>query len=173
MSPASAGSSTQAEIWPGWATDPATLLSALRGCFTYPEGEGRATGWLFTDDEQLWPPSLAELGPRLLNDLLGHVGVAYTDVAFQGYRDGEAATSWHADSSFDAQALISLGATRSFGLKRPDGVDEHYIALTAGDLLVMPSGFQKVWLHCVPPDPHVTDERCSLVFRTRERPCIA
>lgn len=88
---------------------------------------------------------------------------------FQAYRDG-AGVGWHADEGYDVQAVLSLGVTRTFGVRRPDAEPE-WVAAESGDLLVMPSGFQSLWQHCVAVED-VTGERCSLVFRSvagRER----
>lgn len=149
----------------GWRDD-LGLLDAVRGLFTYGPGEDRATGYLYVEGEQPWPATFAHAGPVLLDDLADLLGVRFTVVAFQAYRDG-AGCDWHTDDAFDAQAVLSLGVTRSFGVRRTGGEPE-WTRVQQGDLVYMPSGFQRDWQHCVPVE-EAPGERCSLVFRTVAR----
>lgn len=152
-------------VYRGWWNDP-RLLVAVRGLFTYGPGDDRATGQLFAGGEQDWPDGLAETGPALVSDLADLLGVRFTIVAFQAYRDG-AGCHWHADTPFDAQAVLSLGVTRTFGV-RPIGGEPGWVRVGHGDLVFMPSGFQDGWEHCVPVED-VPGERVSIVFRTVAR----
>jgi alkylated DNA repair dioxygenase AlkB len=154
------------EVYPGWAAGDLLpgLLGAVRCCFRYGAGEDRATGYLHESGGQPWPPDLAERGPRLLARLEVTPGVKFGVVAFQAYRDG-AGCGWHADTPFAAQAILSLGVTRSFAVRRPGGA-ARVIPVRDGDLLFMPAGFQQEWEHAV-PEEDVPGERCSLVFRTK------
>jgi alkylated DNA repair dioxygenase AlkB len=154
---------TDLMIYPSWAPDDA-LLAAVRGLFVYGPGEDRATGQLFGDQD--WPESLVEHGPLLLKRLNALLNVAFTHVAFQAYRNGSGC-EWHADEPFDSQAVLSLGATRTFGTRRPGG-GPVWTTVRNGDLVVMPSGFQAEWEHCVPIEGE-RGERISLVFRTVAR----
>jgi alkylated DNA repair dioxygenase AlkB len=106
-------------------------------------------------------------GPELLDDLAVLTGIRYPIVAFQGYRDG-AGCDWHTDDPFDAQAVLSLGVTRTFGYRPAGGGEPTWVQVGDGDLVVMPSGFQTAWQHCVPVED-VPGERVSLVFRTPRR----
>jgi alkylated DNA repair dioxygenase AlkB len=150
----------------GWRAHDRDLLPALRTLFTYTAREpGRATGWLYLPDRPpfaAWPPVLAMLGPFLLDALERDTGIAFGACAFQAYLDGTGC-GWHHDRDWAAQAVLSLGVTRSFGLRR--GGREEFVALAHGDLLVMPPGFQESWEHCVPVED-IPGERCSLVFRS-------
>ena len=140
------------------------LLAALRQCFTYPAGD-RATGWLWLPDRPphvTWPGPLAVLGPDLLLELEGLLGAAFTACCFQAYRDG-AGQDWHHDRDWGAQAILSLGVTRSFAVRRAGEVNQFHMA--HGDLLFMPPGFQDEWEHCV-PEEDVPGERIALVFRS-------
>lgn len=141
---------TDLGVYPGWCDQ--DLLPVVRSLFTYGPGEDRATGEMSGD----W---LAELLDRLESTL----GVRFTIVAFQAYRDGSGC-GWHTDDPFDAQAVLSLGVTRTFGV-RPMGGEPEWIRVRHGDLVYMPSGFQKDHEHCVPVED-VPGERISLVFRT-------
>jgi alkylated DNA repair dioxygenase AlkB len=146
--------------------DGTDLLAAVRQVFTYGPRDDRATGYLFGDG-QPWPGPLAVLGPALLDDLDALLGIRFTVVAFQAYMDGSGC-DWHSDDAFDAQAVLSLGVTRTFGVRRKDGSDLSLLPVDHGDLVFMPPGFQATWQHCVPIE-QVAGERCSLVLRTVER----
>jgi alkylated DNA repair dioxygenase AlkB len=146
--------------WPRWWPSQ-DLLDAVRSVFTYGPGEDRATGNLYGD--QPWSAALAESGPVLLDQLDALLNVRFTHVVFQAYRNGSGC-DWHADTPFDAQAVLSLGATRTFGV-RPNGGEPEWIQVGHGDLVYMPSGFQDEWEHCVPVE-NEPGERVSLVFRT-------
>lgn len=149
----------------GWR-DGGPLLAAVRECFAYGDGEDRATGCLYAPgDGQGWPGPLAAHGPALLDDLAAEVDAGFTICAFQAYRNG-AGCGWHADTPFGAQAILSLGVTRGFGVRRLGGLPQ-WMKVAAGDLVFMPAGFQAGWEHCVPVE-NVPGERCSLVFRTAE-----
>jgi alkylated DNA repair dioxygenase AlkB len=155
-------SSTDLLVCPKWRDDP-VLFAAARALFTYGGGDDRATGQLYADGEQGWPASFVEAGPALLDALDGMFGVRFTVVAFQAYRDG-AGCAWHADTPFDAQAVLSLGVSRTFGV-RPTGGEPQWVKVEHGDLVYMPPGFQVLHEHCVPVED-VAGERISLVFRT-------
>lgn len=134
--------------------------------FAYGPGEDRATGYLHAAGEQEWPTALSALGPALVDDLADLLGVRFTIVAFQAYRNGTGC-GWHADTPFDVHAVLSLGATRTFGTRRL-GCEPQWVAVQHGDLVVMPSGFQDDHEHCVPQED-APGERVSLVFRTVAR----
>ena len=125
--------------------DPDAVLAAVRQCFDYAPGEGRATGYLYGDVD--WPAPFVELGPQLLDEFPA------TLVVFQAYRDGDAWCDWHADAM--GQTIVSLGATRLFL------TDTASWSLAHGDVIVLEPGVP----HCVPADPVVSGERVSLVFR--------
>lgn len=161
--------STQADlrVHRKWRDAP-ELLTTLRGLFAYGPGDNRATGSLYAPaDGQQWPATLADDGPRLLDDLDGLLGVRFEICAFQAYRAG-AGCGWHADTPFDAQAVLSLGVARTFGV-RPVGGQPEWVSVGQGDLVYMPSGFQAGWQHCVPTEADSIGERCALVFRTVKR----
>lgn len=149
-------------VFRGRHADP-ELLDALRGLFAYGPGDDRATGYLYAAGEQSWPAALNAAGPALLDDLVRLLGVRFTIVAFQAYRNGSGC-DWHTDGPFDAQAVLSLGVSRTFGIRRP-GEEPIWMQVAHGDLVSMPSGFQTEWEHCVPVED-VIGERVSLVFRT-------
>ena len=148
-----------------WCPGADDVLAALRECFVYGDGDDRATGVLYAPAAgQAWPEWFGD-GPRMLDSLEALLDVRFTICAFQAYRDG-AGCGWHADTPFGAQAILSLGVTRTFGVRRLGG-NPRWMKLAAGDLVFMPAGFQDEWEHCVPVEEDVTGERCSLVFRTK------
>lgn len=156
---------TEAQIVRGWHKDADYLLSALHTVFSYTDREPcRATGWLYLPQEgKVWPDVFSNIGPQLFSGLLAATGTRFTAACFQAYLNGSGC-DWHYDRDWDAQAIISLGVTRSFGLRR-NGGEELFMSLHHGDLLVMPPGFQHEWEHCV-PEEESEGERCSLVFRS-------
>lgn len=142
------------------------LFAAVQQCFVFVPGDDRATGVLYSETDHLnWPAGLSVMGPAALAKLRKLTGISFPICAFQAYRNGSGCP-WHADTPFGAQAILSLGVTRTFGLHQRDS-EPLWIKVTHGDLLFMPSGFQAEWEHCVPVED-VTGERISLVFRT---PC--
>lgn len=151
-------------LFRGWADRPG-LLAAVRASFRYdPDGAGRATGCFYAPDDLIrWPAALRDHGPLLLADLEALLGVNFPIVAYQAYRHGQGC-AWHADEPFGAQAILSLGVTRTFAYRRDDGPGETRVRLAHGDLLFMPAGMP----HCV-PEEDVAGERCSLVFRIRRQ----
>lgn len=152
-----------------WRAADTEILPALRTLYSYTDREpDRATGWLYSAGQygQLaprpWPDALAGHGPVLLDALERDIGVRFTACAFQAYRDG-AGVDWHHDRDWPVQAILSLGVTRSFGIRSDGGTSVFRVA--HGDLVFMPAGFQQEYEHCVPAED-VPGERCSLVFRT-------
>jgi alkylated DNA repair dioxygenase AlkB len=151
-------------LFPAWRAGDEEILPALRTLFSY-DPAGRATGWLLLPDRPpmtSWPGPFTKLGPALLGGIEAATGVRFTAVCFQAYLDG-AGCDWHHDREWDAQAVLSLGVTRMFGLRNDEG--RTFVPLAHGDLLFMPPGFQGSWEHCVPVED-VQGERCSLVFRS-------
>lgn len=160
--------STGFRLLAGWRAGDTRILPALRACYAYTEDwPDRATGYLYSARQagalapMPWPEALAGLGPSLLAGLERDTGIEFTAACFQAYRDGTGC-GWHHDRDWGAQAVLSLGVTRTFGLRNASG--EKHLLLAHGDLLVMPAGFQEDWEHCVPVED-VPGERCSIVFR--------
>lgn len=138
-------------LFPRWRDDPA-LLDAARASFTFGD-EDRATLYACNDGE--WIAPLAAAGPMLVDELERLVDEHFTIVALQAYRNGSGC-AWHVDTPFGAQAILSLGSSRTFG------VGGDYLPVDDGDLVYMPAPIE----HCIPEEPESPGERCSLVFRT-------
>jgi alkylated DNA repair dioxygenase AlkB len=118
-------------------------------------------------------PMLARLRRRL-NDIYGaELGEPFTTVGLCYYRDGNDSVAWHGDtigrsSSEDTMvAIVSLGATRTFALRRRGGGPSLRLAQAHGDLLVMGGSCQRTWEHAVPKTSAPTGARVSIQFRPR------
>ncbi len=147
------------------------LYAWLRSFVRY-DAEGRCGTWL-AEDSPL-PPRLAAVALAVCP------GRSFSGVILQAYRDGRAATECHSDRGATGFCCtLSLGATRTLRLHRvPEGCDPRAgcgdpgldvveVLARSGTALLMDEGFQDNWHHMVAPDPGVTGERLSLVFRTR------
>ena len=114
----------------------------------------------------------------LLQQVNDRCGVSFNGCLFNRYRDGHDRMGWHADDELEIDASqpiasLSLGATRSFQLRRRDGSERHSLELADGDLLVMTPPCQQQWLHGLPVRKRITTPRINLtfrVFRTSEPP---
>lgn len=142
------------------------LFNRVRALFKFASHEDRANGYIYSAGEQPWPLTLVNIGPMLLWRLQELLKVQFTIALYQGYRDGSGC-DWHNDRAFDAQAILSLGVSRQFGIRR-DSDAPLYTTVGHGDLMYMPPGFQGAWQHCVPVD-ETPGERISLVFRNAAR----
>ena len=78
---------------------------------------------------------------------------------------------WHSDSNPQLGrnppvASVSLGAVRVFELRKKKGAPNFLrFPLFPGSLLVMEGAVQEDWLHCIPKDAAVQEERVNLTFR--------
>lgn len=97
--------------------------------------------------------------------------VLFNSVLLNLYRNGSDSISFHSDDEreLDEEAVIasvSLGATRKFIFKnKEDGKQKEEYLLTDGHCLVMYGNTQKYWLHGIPKEPEVQQERINLTFR--------
>jgi alkylated DNA repair dioxygenase AlkB len=113
-------------------------------------------------------PALLEVQERVRR----RTGVAFNHVLVNRYRDGLDSMGLHADDEPElgpdpVVATVSLGATRRFVLKsrRKRIPGSRAIDLEHGSLLVMGGTCQRHYVHGVPRQGDVTDERISLTFR--------
>ena len=87
------------------------------------------------------------------------------------YRDGGDSVAWHGDriareSPRDTMvAIVSLGATRPFGLRPRSGGPGLRLSVGHGDLLVMGGSCQRTWLHGIPKVAGCLGARISVQFR--------
>jgi len=116
-------------------------------------------------------PLLPRLRRRLNDIYAGELGEPFTTVGLCCYRDGSDSVAWHGDtigrsSSEDTMvAIVSLGHTRTFALRRRGGGPSLRLPLAHGDLLVMGGSCQRTWEHAVPKSARATGPRISVQFR--------
>lgn len=114
-----------------------------------------------------WNENLLTLRAKLQEKL----GVIFTSVLINLYRDGNDSVAWHADDEEELGmnpiiASISLGATRSFKLKhKTESGLRKDLKLEHGSLVVMQGETQHKWLHAVPKDLNEKNPRINLTFR--------
>ena len=119
-------------------------------------------------------PALTRLRRRLNDIYAGELGEPFTTAGLCCYRDGSDSVAWHGDtigrgSSQDTMvAIVSLGATRTFAMRRRDGGPSLRLPQAHGDLLVMGGSCQRTWEHAVPKTSTPTGPRVSIQFRPRE-----
>src|ERR1700758_52834 len=176
------------EVRVGWLTgDPSVedgLLAALRARVRWrPERRQMYDGVVdvprlvsFHDLTVEDPPHpvLTRLRRRLNDIYAGELGGPFTTVGLCCYRDGSDSVAWHGDtigrsSSQDTMvAIVSLGATRTFALRRRGGGPSLRLPLAHGDLLVMGGSCQRTWEHAVPKTSSPSGPRVSIQFRPRD-----
>ena len=119
-------------------------------------------------------PALTRLRRRLNRIYAGELGEPFTTVGLCCYRDGADSVAWHGDTigrslSEDTMvAILSLGATRTFAMRRRGGGPSLRLALAHGDLLVMGGSCQRTWEHAVPKTSSPAGPRVSIQFRPRD-----
>jgi alkylated DNA repair dioxygenase AlkB len=119
-------------------------------------------------------PLLTRLRRRLNDIYAGELGEPFTTVGLCCYRDGSDSVAWHGDtigrSSWQDTmvAIVSLGATRTFALRRRGGGPSLRLPMAHGDLLVMGGSCQRTWEHAVPKTSAPAGPRVSMQFRPRD-----
>ncbi|OBG42591.1 DNA repair protein [Mycobacterium alsense] len=119
-------------------------------------------------------PMLGRLRRRLNDIYVGELGEPFTTVGLCCYRDGSDSVAWHGDtigrsSSHDTMvAIVSLGATRTFAMRRRGGGPSLRLPQAHGDLLVMGGSCQRTWEHAVPKTSAPAGPRVSIQFRPRD-----
>ncbi len=126
---------------------------------SYPEGEAL-------------PHAVLDEARRALNaQYAEELGEPFVSAGLCLYRDGNDSVAWHGDriareSQRDTMvAIVSLGATRPFGLRPKSGGSGLRIQVGHGDLLVMGGSCQRTWLHGVPKVANCLGARISIQFR--------
>ncbi|ORV40967.1 DNA repair protein [Mycobacterium conspicuum] len=119
-------------------------------------------------------PVLTRLRRRLNDIYAGELGEPFTTVGLCCYRDGSDSVAWHGDtigrsSAEDTMvAIVSLGHTRTFAMRRRGGGPSLRLPLAHGDLLVMGGSCQRTWEHAVPKTSAPVGPRVSIQFRPRD-----
>jgi alkylated DNA repair dioxygenase AlkB len=112
-----------------------------------------------------WTPTLLKIKP----EVEAAAGSEFNSVLVNRYENETDSVGWHADdepemSHKHAIASLSLGATRSFQIRKGSGPIET-IELGPGSLLVMQPGMQREWKHRVPKAKKPCGLRVNLTFR--------
>ena len=174
------------EIRAGWLTDADDLLDGLLSAVPWRE-ERRQMYDRVVDVPRLVSfhdltvevpphPLLARLRRRLNDIYAGELGEPFTTVGLCCYRDGSDSVAWHGDtigrsSSEDTMvAIVSLGATRTFAMRRRARSSRGpslRLPQAHGDLLVMGGSCQRTWEHAVPKTSAPVGPRVSIQFRPR------
>ncbi|GAX13725.1 mRNA N1-methyladenine demethylase [Fistulifera solaris] len=88
------------------------------------------------------------------------------------YQDGQQRIGWHCDREEIGRltpiASISLGATRSFGIRAKQGLEKHTLELQHGSLVIMEPICQEQYVHSIPRQANVTEGRINLTFRCKQ-----
>ncbi|WP_420451876.1 alpha-ketoglutarate-dependent dioxygenase AlkB family protein [Ilumatobacter sp.] len=114
----------------------------------------------------------------ILDDVRWELGERYRchfdSIGFNLYRDQSDSVAWHADRhrrvvTDPVVAILSVGESRPFQMRRSDDGDGHGASLTwglgHGDLFVMGGACQHEWQHRVPKRRRPTGPRLSITFR--------
>ena len=158
---------------PGWVSGQNALLDALVTTTRWREEQRKMYDRIVTVPRLV--ASLPEDGVGhpllfLARELLSaHYGVAFGRVSLGYYRSGDDSVAWHGDYvarrlPSATVATISVGAPRTFQLRRKSGRDRVTLALGWGDLLVMGGTCQRTWEHAVPKTRHAA-ARIAIMFR--------
>lgn len=112
-----------------------------------------------------WTPTLL----AVKREVEATVGRRFDAVLCNRYRDGRDSMGRHADDEPELGpviASVSLGAMRTFVLRRRKEPHVHRLALAHGSLLVMAGDTQRDWTHALPRTTRPVGERINLTFRT-------
>ena len=125
----------------------------------------------YSQGEALPHPLLDEARSALNAHYAAELGEPFVSAGLCLYRDGNDSVAWHGDriareSPRDTMvAIVSLGATRPFGLRPKSGGPGMRLSVGHGDLLVMGGSCQRTWLHSIPKTTGCLGARISIQFR--------
>jgi alkylated DNA repair dioxygenase AlkB len=125
----------------------------------------------YAQGEALPHPVLNEARAALNARYAEELGEPFVSAGLCLYRDGSDSVAWHGDriardSPRDTMvAVVSLGATRPFGLRPKSGGPGLRVQVGHGDLLVMGGSCQRTWLHGIPKVANCLGARISIQFR--------
>ena len=113
-----------------------------------------------------WIPELQRIAEQVNAATQG----GFNSCLLNYYRDGADYISFHADNERElgnggCVAMISLGASRRFVLKRCSDRTTVELSLEAGSLVVMNGDTQRHWQHSLPATSKLVGPRISLTFR--------
>jgi alkylated DNA repair dioxygenase AlkB len=125
----------------------------------------------YAEGEALPHSVLDEARSALSAHYADELGEPFVSAGLCLYRDGSDSVAWHGDriareSARDTMvAIVSLGATRPFGLRPKAGGPALRLHVGHGDLLVMGGSCQRTWLHGIPKVASCLGARISVQFR--------
>ena len=125
----------------------------------------------YAQGEALPHAVLEEARSALNAHYMEELGEPFVSAGLCLYRDGNDSVAWHGDrvareSPSDTMvAIVSLGATRPFGLRPKSGGPGLRLQVGHGDLLVMGGSCQRTWLHAIPKTARCLGARTSIQFR--------
>ena len=125
----------------------------------------------YAQGEALLHAVLEEARSALNAHYMEELGEPFVSAGLCLYRDGNDSVAWHGDrvareSPSDTMvAIVSLGATRPFGLRPKSGGPGLRLQVGHGDLLVMGGSCQRTWLHAIPKTARCLGARISIQFR--------
>jgi alkylated DNA repair dioxygenase AlkB len=125
----------------------------------------------YSSGEALPHPVLDEARSALNAHYEEELGEPFVSAGLCLYRDGSDSVAFHGDriareSARDTMvAIISLGATRPFGLRPKSGGPGLRLSIGHGDLLVMGGSCQRTWQHAIPKTANCLGARISVQFR--------
>jgi alkylated DNA repair dioxygenase AlkB len=164
------------EIVPGWISGSQLLLDRLTTAVPWRQHDRRLFDQTFREPRLTAEyRNLRKVSEQALLDaalaLSDHYGVIYDNLWLNLYRNGQDSTGWHRDR-FSCRRpecivpVLTLGATRRFLLKPRDGGTSMAFKPGSGDLIVMGGRCQEDWVHCVPKDPSIAEQRISVNFQS-------
>ena len=166
------------EVVPGWISGSQILLECLTTAVPWRQHDRRMFDHVFREPRLTAEyrslckvPEQAKALLDAVRTLSRHYRVAYDSLWLNLYRDGQDSTGWHRDR-FSCQRpecivpVLTLGATRRFLIKPRSGGTSIVFKPGSGDLIVMGGRSQEDWVHSVPKDPGIAEQRISINFQS-------
>jgi alkylated DNA repair dioxygenase AlkB len=181
------------DLEPSWlpAADADAAVAALRGELRWEQRaivlfgrsvlQPRLVAWAGDlgyrySGQTLEPRAFTPTLDRLLEGVRHRAGVPFNHVLANRYRDGRDSMGLHADDEAElgedpVVATVSLGATRRLVVKprRKSEAPGLALDLEHGSLVIMGGTCQRHYVHGVPRQARVREERISLTFRWLQR----
>lgn len=172
------GGTSWIEYVPGWLTGSDSLFDDLMDRLDFGQRTGipmydrlvdepRLTAWWHEEDgEPIALPILDDMRMALEDEHGRH----FDSIGFNLYRDQNDSVAWHADRhrhhvTDPVIAILSVGESRPFQMRRNEGGASLTWGLGQGDLFVMGGGCQHEWQHTVPKRRRHAGPRLSITFR--------
>jgi hypothetical protein len=174
----SLGGASWVEYVPGWLDGPDALFDDLLERLDLRQRTGVPMYDRFVDEPRLsawWNEAEGAAEPLpVLGEIRWLLAERYDrhfdSIGFNLYRSERDSVAWHADRhrrrvTDPIVAILSVGASRPFQMRRLDGGASLTWGLGHGDLFVMGGACQHEWQHCVPKRRRPVGPRLSITFR--------